>query len=520
MRKINRVFFTIILFLLSSQIYCQENINFVKDFEYLNNSIQKNCISYKLFCDDYGISGEEIYLRLKNELIADNTFSKFVEVSSKLFNISADKHNGFIHPNYYYFYLRNYVTEHEKNALLSTIDSSQIAISITNYKEFKQLKRKYRNKWAILKTTFWKGKYYLTHDYEIDEIKLPRGSLIKRINDFSPQDFYNNHIENCFPYYDYNTREFYSNNLTNIFNYLNDTVLNLTVELPSNEIRQLKLNQFTNIEKKSWNKLYLGFKNKVKYTAKNKTLYIRFFSLDFDFQKKQPIQYLNKYKNKRIDKIIIDLRGNGGGNDLMWVQLMSAIQGYMVPKEEPSYCTFNQSRSVPFFKDESLIDSVDQLLIYKNDILSYIGPDKSVEKNKTYTQINELYSNIPHLNYKGEIYCLIDDVSFSGALSFASLKYYFDNFQVVSAYSPYYGGMASTPILFMLPSSKLIYRLTSNFDYELYRNKQRITPDIPVDLKIDDILEDKNQGVMNYNSKKYLGSKNKYIKTIQNLKSK
>lgn len=516
MKNARHILLSIFFTVFSLGVNAQEDIDFVQDFDYLYNSIQENCISYQLFCDAKGISGEDIYLKLKKELEADNSFLKFTEVSSKLFNISAEKHSGFVYPTFFDFYLENYVTEREKRALLLTIDTAQIATSKANYREIRKIKRKLKKKWSMLKTTYWNGKYYLTYDYEINDEKIPRGSIIKTINGAEPQEFYNKRIENVFPYFDINTAQFYAYNLTNILSDINDTLISLTLELPSNEIVEIDISESDVIDIKSWNKLILGFKNKVKYFSKNNTLYIRFFSLDFDFQKKQPIEYLGKYQKKQIDRIIIDLRGNGGGNDLMWVQLMSAIQGFKEPVKQPALSMYKNSKSVDYFKTEDFIDSVDSFAIYKNDILSYIGPDKSVKNEKSYAQIEELYDNIPHLNYQGEIYCLIDDVSFSGSLSFASLKYYFNNFHVVSAYSPYYGGMASTPILFMLPSSKLIYRLTSNFDYQIYNNQHRVMPDIPVDLTIDDILEKKNRGILNYNSKKYWGKKNKYIQAVIN----
>ena len=119
------------------------------------------------------------------------------------------------------------------------------------------------------------------------------------------------------------------------------------------------------------------------------------------------------------------------------------------------------------------------------------------------------------MNYHNNIFCIIDKDSFSASLTFASLKNYIKNFYVVGSASPYYGGFSLTPLFFMLPSSKLLLRLVSTSDYNLLKSgSYRVIPDIIVKETPSEILKDQYKLLINYNSKKYSGLKNKYIKKI------
>lgn len=405
--------------------------------------------------------------------------------------------------------------EKEKAALIASIDSTKFEESFKNYQVYRKTKHDFIYPWWKIRTTFWKGQYYFTYNCEIDGVKTPLKSIVRKINNKETHEFYNQNFERYFPLYDINTKAFYTNKIFNTEN-IDDTSIIVTIETPTNEEIELTINQNSNVSTLFGRYLSPHYSNHVEYLSKYKTLYIKYFSFYDGFGSKQIVYELAKYKNKKIDKVIIDERGNGGGSDLLWIQLMNAIWQNKKPVVKPKTCVLEDSKALAYLSDSNFSDSVqnESLLIYDNDITEYIGSVERVSELDAYESIKEFYDNLPNLNFKGDVFCLVDDVSFSAALSFASLKYYYENFYVVSDVAPYYGGFGLTPILYMLPSSKLMYRMTNNFDYLLYKDNFRVEPDISVDLDIDDLILQKNKKFRNHNSKKHLGRKNKYIQTI------
>ena len=78
--------------------------------------------------------------------------------------------------------------------------------------------------------------------------------------------------------------------------------------------------------------------------------------------------------------------------------------------------------------------------------------------------------------------------------------------------------MGLTPLMFMLPESKMTFRLVSNFDYYLYNSKiYRIEPDIKVNETLEEKLRWYNKRIRYYNSKKYRLQKSKYFKAIESI---
>jgi hypothetical protein len=80
--------------------------------------------------------------------------------------------------------------------------------------------------------------------------------------------------------------------------------------------------------------------------------------------------------------------------------------------------------------------------------------------------------------------------------------------------------MGLTPLMFMLPESKLTFRLVANFDYYLFSSKiYRIEPDIKVNETLEDKLKWYNKRIRYYNSKKHRLQKSKYFKAIEEDKN-
>lgn len=519
MKKLNLYLTVVFSFLISSITLAQsQTIDYTGDFDYLFKSIKNNSISYRLYCRDAKIDGDSIYQTLRNELKENCTFEKFIEVSECLFNLSGDMHNHFVHSHYFYNYLQMFPSETEKKALIESIDSSYLEQSAQQYKKYFDLRRAKKKPW--IRTDYWHGNYYIAYDFEINGVKVPRQSIVREINNVPTSEFYALNVENYFPRFDLATKTFYAKDLLKkIFRH--DTVATLKLELPNKKELEISISERNRI---STGKIQLIIKqtNHIKYISRSNTLYIKMFSFDFGYQKKIIAYELAKYKNKKIDRVIIDVRENYGGSDLMWIQLLSTLWLNKQPILRPKTCVLKNSQAKNYLGNPEVVDSLEngELLVFDNDITDYIAKGKAIENAEEYEALKEIYADIPQLDFQGKIFCLVDEHSFSAALSFASLQYYYDDFHVVSDAATYYNGFGLTPILFMLPSSKLMYRMAANFDHKLYTTNGRVEPEIKVGLQIDDIIKWKNQRIENHGSKKYMGKKNKYIQAISNFEKK
>ncbi len=488
-------------------------INYVKDFNFLYKTIVRNSVTFKIYCEESGLDSVKLYNSLRKDLSANNSMEKFAEVSHKLFNASADMHNGFISPGFVKNTIKD-LPQDEKEQTFLLVDTNYLSVSKEKYNSYKNARKASLNNINKLYSFYFDGEYFLTRDFKIDGQKFSRGTKISAINGIPTNQFYQKNRNNWFPFYDQKNKQFYARSLFNsIASKQNE--YKLTFESENGDQQTITINKDTEITKKWKNVLYVAMTNQLKYFRKSKTLYVRYktFAAFGDF-----INELEKYKEKEIQRVIVDVRGNGGGSDLQWLKFLSMLKPTYKINKSPKSVAFKQSVVNKFLSSNDIFDSLanEKVNIYHNDILEYIHPtkEKIEELGDPYKDFFEEHKNI--LNYEGKIYCLTDDRSFSASLTFASLKYFISDFYIVSDNIPFYGGMGLTPLMFMLPKSKLVFRLASNFDYNLYNSKQyRIEPDIEVNETLDDKLKWYNKRIRNYNSKKHRLQKSKYFKAIE-----
>lgn len=500
MKKARHILLSFFISVFSLSIYAQEDIDFIKDFDYLYKVLKENSISLSIYIKENNIDLDELYRNLKSDLEANPSFENFLDVSKQLFNISADKHHSFVHPSMYDFLVKG-LPEHELKVLMNNVDSAFLGQSLKMYKLRNEIKNKDLNPIYNLPIMYHEGEYYFSHKCKIDKTIIPKKSKILKIDNSLVNDFINKNKTQWSLYYDISKKTFYPEHLFNsqISKRAN---VSLLLESPKNgKLVQVAINNKSVVNIDNEFALILGFKNKVKYFQKENILYIRYFSFDWE----PPIEELKKYQIKKIDKLIVDVRGNSGGNDLQWIQLMNSILKNIKPIEKPLIIAKKGTISEKLSKQEDYVSELsdDSHSVYRNDILDYIKPTKEFLSTMDTAIQSFLYKEDLNLNYTGKIYCLTDQISFSASLSFASLKYYLDDFILIGNSSPYYGGFSSTPMLFMLPESKLVFRVTCNFDYKLYANEKRIIPDVIVSEPLEKKIKWRNKKIINYNSKFY-----------------
>jgi hypothetical protein len=161
-----------------------------------------------------------------------------------------------------------------------------------------------------------------------------------------------------------------------------------------------------------------------------------------EFQKE-----LMKYKNKTIKAVIIDIRGNIGGNDLTWIKVLENILDITM---KYSYCLIsNESEDVKKIlgtkKQKKIIsfeclDTLHSYLIYE-------------QKNHTIKKSRK------SLNYDGIIYLLVDADVYSSARGLSSLSTKTDRIKTMGIPTGMLQGQGLVDHAFVLPNSRFIFTL-------------------------------------------------------------
>lgn len=240
--------------------------------------------------------------------------------------------------------------------------------------------------------------------------------------------------------------------------------------------------------------MYGGFAPKVLYFEKDKILYVRIPDMDHNLIENYK-KALLKYKEKTINKVVIDVRGNGGGSDQVWLDIIATIIKKSIPY--PQKLAFKDNQLV---KDYMVLNNISYtenqvdtkpLFIDNNKYFCLVDVDGSLDPAEN------------SLEYDGTIYVLIDDGIFSSTLAFVGVCQNAEQLLTVGTPSGYFGGQGVRPLYFITPHSKLIFRVEYSLDctnvgVDNFINYYHDKPEIPVQINIEDIFKMKNSGLELY----------------------
>ena len=231
-------------------------------------------------------------------------------------------------------------------------------------------------------------------------------------------------------------------------------------------------------------KLDIGFNRKpncskrttiVSYINETKTLFIRLPKMAYNrYSFSDSISEI--FMNNIVENILIDVRGNSGGNDAVWEDVVSILIGPY--KKTERLCGKNSKvfqRYLSYYLNNDslqlLTDSVTHLLDS-----SYCCIDL----------IRELPVQDTSYYFKKNIYILFDDKVFSSTFSFISFMESFNNVITLGKIGGYVKYTGIRPLPFVLPHSKIIFKTPINFDVtsivnlnDFYSNPEIIIHETP-----------------------------------------
>ena len=248
---------------------------------------------------------------------------------------------------------------------------------------------------------------------------------------------------------------------------------------------------------------------KVLYFSDNKILYVRVLEMDMEDLPFYQEEIL-KYKNKPIEKVVIDIRKNSGGNDKVWRELLSSIIDK--PME------FNTKL---LFKNTPL--TISYLRDVRDEAIEVIQPnDVIIGRDTLFCAYNETDTILPAQNtiaYSGTIYVLGDEQTFSSAGALLSVCKKADRLVSVGQSTGFMLGRGINPFIFSLPKSKIIFRYVTfieGIDTQNINDYFHDTLEIPVEKSLEEVLFEENWEQELY-SKDYLFNYDSTFKKVLEL---
>lgn len=444
--------------------------DFKKDIDYLIDTLLSQAypkIDVYNSMSNKNILGE---MNEKRESLSENISHKeFLKTVSEILRLTHDAHSSIIH-GAILNHIIPYYTDDEIERLLKFVDTSSTSVALADRhsNEYRSLNREYLEKmkfWLYVK--YINGEYYNILPVKTENDAIETGSIINKVNGVDIHQWVNSNLSR------YSTIRFDKKNkryFTNTF-FINDEIINSdTIEItwltPHNEIKKFGFRVDTNPEvvSNTWITINLAT---VKYFRKANTLYIRLYSMR---DSRKHLKKIRKYgKSKKIERVIIDIRGNGGGNDLVWKEIIEELIDKPITVNL-DVATKKSDITMKYFGSEMTADSIDfqGMTLHKLDM----------------RMLETYLPSSTTIGFRDKIIVLFDENIFSSAGSFASIANNSDKFITVGTPCNLPIGVGVTPMFVMLPNTKLLIQFDATIDLTNCKNYTDVYRDVEVPVEI------------------------------------
>jgi Peptidase family S41 len=216
--------------------------------------------------------------------------------------------------------------------------------------------------------------------------------------------------------------------------------------------------------------------------ADQKILYIRMPAMevaDTDYYASEIL----KYRNYKIDKIVIDIRDNGGGSDYVWRRLVSNIITEPIIYNVVTLANHND-RVIKLLK--GLFDATTTIKVpFLNDLEFYADNN----------QLDTIPMSDSSIKFNGKVFILQNKNNYSSAGAFLAIGNRVKNFYTLGEPTGTQLGLGINPLIAELPESGIVYRVEPIVEYtdvkapeDIFHNKVKI-PVILTLQNVQDIIQ-------------------------------
>ncbi|MEM9833096.1 MAG: S41 family peptidase [Bacteroidota bacterium] len=321
------------------------------------------------------------------------------------------------------------------------------------------------------------GKYRVARDFDYQDQTIRADTEIIQCNSQEIHRFVQSLTNQLSLRWDYESEQFYHENFLSAHNLILDRYVTLTFrEKDGNKFKQ-KFDLYDSLLVAP-----KGEKQKeVCFFDNSQTLYIRVPVMniqDTSFY----INEISRYKNYSINKVVVDIRDNRGGSDLVGEQIIELLIDEWFYAE-----IILLARLSPIVADRLQQD------LSIAEVIQVPSLDSA-----EYWKIGHFYKNVfprpESIRHSGSIYILQNENIFSAAGTLAAYAEYND--QIISAGHPTGKllGKGTTPFIFQLPNSQLLFRIEPLIDYSGVENAKDMfhdTVEMPLSRSSDSVEIDR-----------------------------
>ena len=479
----------------------------LEDFNYLYDTFLKNYPYFQVQKDKLGIDWEKNKNEFKGKVLNTTSNEEFYKALNEILNSLQNIHTDIIHPGNLQN-TRDAFNSTSFNQWKNILNNKEI---IEKNKQWQSLIAKNTNSLMeqIIPVAFYyvEGKY-LAYDIgyvDCESFGIKKGEELIAVNNIPIDEYINKKVMSEKVKYDFSRKKPYLSYLT----FKEAFSFNIKLEVKGNDgIREVSLNsnyydeinyEINGINSKDNLFLDKDEGKKLGYIA-IKSFY--YGNIEKDKQK------INNFYNEIEDykTLIIDIRGNGGGAESYWTDLLVAP---LITKEL-SYkynAIYRDGQYIKPFIEERIGKKIKKLKNKNskkvneklNGVFDEIGKGFSHYKEFKY----DVKPSKEKINFKGKIYLIVNDEVYSAAESF-SIFSKATGFATLVGSTTGGDGIGIDPILLPLSNSGLIVRFPAEVgvspDYTI-NEKSHTSPDIFVEQKIKDFVDRLNWQKKNKNDR-------------------
>ena len=358
---------------------------------------------------------------LKEECNTIQTKEEFAHLIYKTLNVLNDKHSAIIDAGM----VKNYLSNSPNLATFGNVSLADTLIADYYYQLTNGMMPKMR---TGIRSKYINGHYYTARSFTYNKKFFGLGEEITAINHVPISEYVEKNKYELFDLaWDEKNSKWYSE-----FFWINKKIIKDKDFVLTIGNKDIALNSDVTVEIKQ---KAPQFSLSPMVTTFDNILYIRMPEM---MNGKWYTEQLASNYKPDVTKIIIDIRGNRGGGDDAWIQLLCSIIGQPVSIE--TNISMNNNEAV-----NKLLPLLEQS---KSQILSTLtlSPAKG------------------SLKYKGNIYIIQDADTYSAASSLASIAFQLKSIISVGYPLSHIGGRGLAPLIFRLNNSGILFRMSYTVD--------------------------------------------------------
>ena len=416
-------------------------IQMLQDFDQSINHINtfaphKDLNSFRLKIDY-----EKEYNSLREKITESTTICEFKDILEKVTNLVQDLHCSFMDSDY--------LNQYGKYQNKINFKKNQ------TYEDIKLFEDKCSSPIIKLKLPliYKEGKYLVYADFIYKGILIKKGTEITSYNNQNIVDYIKSNYDLVWPvrwnnkknipystsFYKYGSRKFQ-------LSFNDEKIPNLEFSLEDDVIYQT--------EKKRNIKFYSQTVEQVLYFEDSQILYIGMPFMDVAIGR-SIIKKINKIHKKgmRLSKVIIDVRGNPGGNDMCWRNVLKHLLSEEIILPAKLKFKYNKANIDYYGKG-------DKKIIAEN--VELLGGSKFWTKHY---RTDKLKPSRKSINFKGKVFIIQDEFIYSSASNLSNVSLNQEQLISIGNTTGFVGGLQTEPLFIRLNNSGLIFRVEPLLDF-------------------------------------------------------